>query len=57
MKLLFFQLCARWVDHYTNPGATWREIMTQPNFKMAAADTANCDASRRMETSGDRGLD
>lgn len=36
-----------------NPGAAWRELMTQPNFKMPAVDTANCDATRRMETSDD----
>lgn len=36
-----------------NPGATWREIMTQANFKPAAVDTTNCDATRRMETSDD----
>ena len=36
-----------------NPGASWREIMAQPNFKAPAVDTTQCDANRRMETSDD----
>ena len=36
-----------------NPGAAWREIMTNASVRLKAADTANCDPRRSMETSDD----
>lgn len=36
-----------------NPGAAWRELMTNPNYKVAKVDTANCDPRKSVETSTD----
>jgi hypothetical protein len=36
-----------------NPGAAWREIMTNPKVRLQVSDTSNCDPRRSMETSDD----